>query len=445
MNLSHLFLGALMKYTRLLFLAVSTLALLISACSQTDDLTAPTLEPQFGTRNHDSVEDVAYGKAGYLYAVGFWDSGYDPREFNGYHEVYQFSEQDVDAYLRRYDRSGNLVWENFFDIEPAYSDADRHQLVARAVAVDASGNAIVAWSADYLEYMYQDDYAYYERVAGFNYLAKYSPSGKRLWRVYTNNKRIRDLALDSSGNVYAISQGALTKYSSSGTQAWERFSNVTPTGVAVSSTNNIYVVRENGAVIKYNSSGTQLYAKTSVLDGYNYFGYKIAAGLNDEIYITAPYLYDQTTVTDESCNLSDTLTYKYYARLYKLSSMGTRQWFKNAANMGYRYNNCEGFYGWAPGYGLNVAADNLGNAYVATGASNLDAIVTKHSRSGSLLWSKGFGSGAPLDGATSVATYDGSEVFVGAVTYGGLAHRRLGGSDAVLREMNSSGAQVWTR
>jgi hypothetical protein len=434
-----------MKHTRPLLLAVSTLALLISACSQTDDLTAPTLEPQFGTRNYDSVEDVAYGKAGYLYAVGFWDSGYDPREFNGYHDVYQFSEKEVDAYLRRYDRSGNLVWENFFDIEPTYSsDSHRHQLAARAVAVDASGNAIVAWSADYLEYTYDDHYgySYYERVASFNYLSKYSPSGKRLWRVYTNNKRIRDLALDSSGNVYAISQGALTKYSSSGAQAWERVSNVTPTGVAVSSTNNIYVVRENGAVIKYNSGGTQLYAKTSSLDGYNYYGYKIAAGLNDELYITGAYLYD--TVTNDSCDASGS-TYKYYARLYKLSSTGTRQWFKNAASMSYRYNLCDYFYGWAPGYGLNVAADNLGNAYVATGASNLDAIVTKHSRSGSLLWSKGFGSGAPLDGATSVATYDGSEVFVGAVTYGGLAHRRLGGSDAVLREMNSSGAQVWTR
>lgn len=89
--------------------------------------------------------------------------------------------------------------------------------------------------------------------------------------------------------------------------------------------------------------------------------------------------------------------------------------------------------------------DSLGNAYVATGASNDDAVVTKHNRSGTLLWSKVFGSGAPLDGATSVATYDGSEVFVGAVTYGYLVHRNLGGSDAVMREVNSSGDRVWTR
>lgn len=434
-----------MKYARPLLLAASSVALFISACSQTPaDLTEPTLEPQFGTRGHDSVEDVAYGKAGYLYAVGSWNSDYDVRDSGDYRS----DEDESDAFVRRYDRSGNVVWEDFLDVEPAY-EGGHHRITAHAVAVDGSGNAIVAWSADYLEYIYNEEYGYgyYEVVATFNYLSKYSTSGSKAWRVNTGGKQVNDLATDSSGNVYATSGGALTKYTTSGTRSWERVNGVTPTGVAVSSTNNIYIVRRDGYVQKYNSSGTQLYAKTTALDGYNATDYKIAAGVSDELYITGSYLYSSEE-GDFACD-APTFTNRYYVRLYKLSSSGARQWFKNAATqVESDINYCGADYdgdGWVAEHGLNVATDTAGNAYIATGASNNDAVVTKHNRSGTLLWSKGFGSGAPLDGATSVATYDGSEVFVGAVTYGYLVHRNLGGSDAVMREMNSSGDRVWTR
>lgn len=105
---------------------------------------------------------------------------------------------------------------------------------------------------------------------------------------------------------------------------------MTPTGVAVSSTNNVYIVREDGYVQKYNSSGTQLYAKTTALDGYNATNYKIAAGVSDELYIVDAYNYN--TEYYDGCDDSNARE-DYYARLYKLSSTGTRQWFKNAATM----------------------------------------------------------------------------------------------------------------
>lgn len=46
--------------------------------------------------------------------------------------------------------------------------------------------------------------------------------------------------------------------------------------------------------------------------------------------------------------------------------------------MSFYSDACESYDGWSPHYGLNVAADNLGSAYVATGASSEDAIVTKY-------------------------------------------------------------------
>ncbi len=428
-----------MKHARPLILAASAFAFLISACSTPEDLSAPTLEPQFGTRGYDSVEDVAYGKAGYLYAVGVLGDTRDRREGGSdYNDA-----GESDAYLRRYDRSGNLVWEDFLDVEPAYEN-DVHQITARAVAVDGSGNAFVAWSASHAHYDYEDND--YVEVA-FNYLSKYSPSGGKVWRISTSGNQINDLAADGSGNVYATSKNHLTKYTSSGARSWERVNGVKPTGVTVSSTNNIYIVREDGYVQKYNSSGTQLFAKTTALDGYNAANYKIAAGVSDELYITGSYQYDEK-YNEDTCD-SPSTTNKYYVRLYKVDKNGVCQWFRNAATQTVNaYYSCwDGGHrdGWGSEDGLSVATDSLGNAYVATGASSGDAVVTKHNRSGTLVWSKGFGSGAPLDGATSVATYDGSEVFVGAVTYGSLAHRNLGGSDAVTREMNSSGDRVWTR
>lgn len=140
-----------------------------------------------------------------MYAVGAWDSGFDTRQ-----QDYGSGSDEADAYLRRYDRSGNLVWEDFLDVEPAHQ-YNSHQITARAVTVDGSGNAIVAWSAEYYEGYYEEYGDYRTRlVATFNYLSKYSTSGSKVWRIYTNSNVINDLATDSSGNVYATSGGALT-------------------------------------------------------------------------------------------------------------------------------------------------------------------------------------------------------------------------------------------
>lgn len=90
-----------------------------------------------------------------------------------------------------------------------------------------------------------------------------------------------------------------------------------------------------------------------------------------------------------------------------------------------------------------ATTDSLGNTYVATSAYD-DGRVIKVSRAGTAAWSKGFGT-ASFDVALDVATFDGSEVFVGGMTKGFLVHRQLGKGDALLCVMNSSGAQVWTR
>ena len=414
---------------RLGALAALALTLVLSACSTDDDLTRTTdLEPQFGTRGYDEVTDVAYGKALSLYTVGIWDG-----------PVYSDLSEYQDAFVRRYDRNGNMLWEKYLDIEPAYENYI-YQLNARAVAVDNSGNAIVAWSVDYTDYAYNYEYDYYqyEVVATFNYLTKYSPTGSQLWKV-TTSSALSDLATDSSGNIYATSGSALIKYTSSGSQSWSRSQAYTPTGVAVSSTNNVYIVRFDGTVVKFNSSGTQLYVKTGQLSGYS-DSYKIAAGVSDEIYVTTNYLVSEYYGC-EGVTYSD-----YVTRVYKLSNTGARQWLKDAARF---YDGYSCYYNSdTPFEGLGIATDTAGNVYVGSHEGDYDnqnGFIAKYSRAGTLSWKKGFGT-PRHETATGIATYDGSEVFVGGVTKGFLVHRQLGGGgDAIIREVNSSGNLVWAR
>lgn len=295
----------------------------------------------------------------------------------------------------------------------------------------------------------------YEVVASFNYLTKYSKSGSKVWRVYTNSV-LTDLAIDSSGNIYATSNNALTKYTSTGARSWTRANSETPNSVTVSSTNNVYIVRQDGAVVKYNASGTQLWFKTGALDGvlgsgYNSGGegYKIAAGLSDELYVTGARFNSEY----ESCDASYFVA-NYTIRAFKLSSTGARKWVKDVTSgtLADGDYSCNGDYVTYLS-GLGVAADINGNVYIAGfqdsgvyqgGTYYQDGFVAKYSRAGTFAWKKGFGT-SKADTATSVASYDGSEVFVGGVTNGSLVHRQLGNGDAVMREVNSSGNLVWAR
>ncbi len=424
--------------------------LVLASCSQPDEAQSTILETQFGTRGSDSVEDVAYSKNGYIYAVGIWDSALDER----FRYSSTYNGRGSDAFLRRYDRSGNLLWESYFDIEPEFYNYDRY-LEARLVTADKSGNAIVAWSATYRAEFENPDGTTYWVSHSFRYLSKYSPNGSKIWRVSTADKQLKDLALDSSGSIYGItgyddfSAATLIKFSSSGTKVWETpasSGNAAPTSVAISSTNNVYIIRHSGVVEKYNSSGSKLWSKGIGVYQQNY---KIAAGLNDELFALGGYAYKYEP--GDGCDAGESTVY-YYARVYKLSNIGLKQWQRNVASMVVHDGGCGGddYDGWEPKDGLALTTDTLGNVYVAGGSSansyySAEAFVAKYNRSGSPIWSRMFSSGAPIDGATSIATYDGGEVYVGAVTYGSLVHRNLGGSDAVLRKMDKNGNRVWTR
>ncbi len=95
-----------------------------------------------------------------------------------------------------------------------------------------------------------------------------------------------------------------------------------------------------------------------------------------------------------------------------------------------------------------MTGDTGGNLYlvgkVSTASSNRDAFVRKLSASGSVLWTKQYGTSS-YDDARGVATLDGSAVYTAGATKGSLAENNRGGIDGYVRKVDGSGNRVWTR
>jgi hypothetical protein len=164
-----------MSHTRPLLLAVSTLALLVSACSQPADVQVPRVMPQFGTAADDSATSVATHSAHpHVFVAGTTGTAGDK------------------AFIRRYNRDGSLAWERL-----SASRGTRTEV--GGVGTDVAGNAYIA-------------YADLTVV-----LSKLNKNGGLLWRkqlseANTSYQRtsLDALTTDSAGNSYVALGSAVS-------------------------------------------------------------------------------------------------------------------------------------------------------------------------------------------------------------------------------------------
>ncbi len=225
------------------------------------------------------------------------------------------------------------------------------------------------------------------------------------------------VAVDKDGNVYVAKAqfdfsfdfekttrtNVVAKYSTNGGLLWQRPSRVgVPKAVAVSSAGNIFVVGSTG-LSKYAPSGTLLWTK---------------AGAGDDVTVSGSYVYVRQGGT-----------------LRKYDGNGKQLWSKAQTGLS------------SPVF-TDLSGDGSGNVYlagnVATAGGGRDAFTRKVNGSGSVLWTKLFGTGAN-DYVGGVSTITGSEVYVTGSTQGSLAHANYGGSDGFLRKMDANGNRIWTR
>lgn len=388
-------------------------------CSTPNDLTSPTLEPQFGTADNDFGVDVAYGPSKGVYSLSETEGhSYDE---DGYEEGYLDT-----AVLNRYSSDGKLVWSREVATGYCYywDDCASNPLQARALVADTKG---------YSYTLVTDKYVTGDCTEVVSHgVYKYDAAGKFIRSVYLGNSGepfggatgaafsdVADLAVDGSSNLYIVRQNidfdddycdgertnVIAKYSAKGALQWQRTSSVgTLYGISLSSNGNVYVAGSTG-VAKYTNSGNLSWTKSGAADG-------IATPGTNTVYA------------------------RYRTAIRKLDANGKQLWSKTQT----------GLNGIVVG---DMTADAKANVYLtgkySASSRNRDVFTRKLSYSGKTLFTKTFGTSV-YDDARGIATLNGSEIYITGETQGSLVPPyRGGGNDGYVRKLSSSGNPVWTR
>lgn len=192
-------------------------------------------EDRYGTRDNETPSAFALDNADNLYVAGFVS---DP------------SGAAADCLLMKYDSQGNRLWVVRYDSPDQVADRARILVVDPSgysyvvgetfnagankfnlliLRYDPSGNLLWARRDEegiYPDHAVQDPFGnlYVAAIAdSYSYLAKYSPSGERLWHLTLAGWSWK-LAVDSSSNLYAAGHAEnryiLAKYSPGGRLLW---------------------------------------------------------------------------------------------------------------------------------------------------------------------------------------------------------------------------------
>ncbi len=278
-----------------------------------------------------------------------------------------------DVLITKYNTSGTIQWQR--SLGGASSDA------GYGIAVDGSGN------------VYVTGYTGSQGAGGSDALiTKYSTSGAIQWQRSlggSGGDYGRDIAVDSSGNVYVtgytLSQGAgssdalITKYNTSGTIQWQRSLGGSDFdygyGIAVDSSGNVYVAGitlsqgaggSDALITKYDTSGTIQWQRSLGGAG-SETGYGIAVDSSGNVYIVG-------RTNSQGAGGDDVLIAKY-------NTSGTIQWQRSLGGVG-------------SDEGLGIAVDSSGNVYIvgrtnSQGAGGDDVLIAKLPGDGTLTGSYG--------------------------------------------------------
>lgn len=207
------------------------------------------------------------------------------------------------------------------------------------------------------------------------FLAKYSSDGSVLWalrHVTANGVIPRDMAIDSSGNLYisAYYDGALTVYSKTGT-------------VATTKANAGSI---DGYLAKYSSEGVLLWMARNAATAGNY-GVGIAVDLSGNVYLGGTYqpsltLYNPAETSNIQLTANAGQTDGFLA---KYSPDGNPLWVARTAGTSYDSG------------GISVKTDSVGDVYSL--GINVFAAVTFYNANGTT------GGSLSFTGATTEATW----------------------------------------
>lgn len=192
-----------------------------------------------------------------------------------------------DAFVRKYDAAGRLLWSKRFGAasdDDVYDNDGRspksHRSDARAV-VDDAGNVLIAWHDEVIAYGDTSSYR--------TFVSKWDPRGNEVWKKLVNSYvpgassygvLENDIASDASGNVIVAGRGFaragsppdvfVRKYAPNGTELWTETRSIT--GHAWIGCNPQIAVDSNGHVVlstreKMDPSGRTLWGPAPSMPG----------------------------------------------------------------------------------------------------------------------------------------------------------------------------------
>jgi hypothetical protein len=337
---------------------------------------------QFGTNFSDGALAVDVDGAGSVYVVGDTGSALPGQTPSG----------EEDAYIRKYDSAGNVLWTRQFGT-PASDQA-------RDVAAGAGNVSVAGITRGALAGTPSGDYDAFVR--------KYDSAGNVIWTRQFGSAGLdlaNSLAVDDSGNLYVAGTtgGALPGQVSSGT--------------------------DDAFVRKYDPNGNEVWTRQFGTAAGDYAN-GVAVGSAGEIYVvgfTTGSLAGQTPAGGEDA----------FVRRYDASGneLWTRQFGSPSLDQA-----------------TSVAVGDAGEVYVVgytdgalpgqTSAGGSDAFVRRYDPSGIELWTRQFGT--PADDVALAVDVGPAGVYVGGHTGGSLNGGSAGGVDGFVRAFDPGGSELWT-
>ena len=308
----------------------------------------------------------------------------------------QSSAGSVDAFVRKYDASGNTLWTR----QLGTSSTD----LSASVATDASGNVFISG------YTFGSLGGQSSVGGGDAFVSKYDALGNPLWtrQFGTSDYDVSlGVAADTDGNVFitGFTEGDLYGPNAGDAGTYDAF------------------------LSKYDTLGNPVWTRqlgTSSLDA----SWAAATDANGNILISGET--NGSIGGQSSAGSVDAFVRKYDA---SGNTLWTRQLGTSSTDLS-----------------ASVATDASGNVFISgytlgdldgTNAGGVDAFLSKYDTSGSLLWTRQLGTSSS-DASWGVATDTAGNVFINGSTDGDLYGSNAGGGDAFLSKYDTLGNLLWT-
>jgi uncharacterized delta-60 repeat protein len=328
----------------------------------------------------------------------------------------------------KYNAGGDTAWVRYYNGTGNSSD------VAKAITVDAAGNAYVTGSSRSGSASGTEDY----------FTIKYNAAGDTVWtRRYNGPGNKGDQAtaigIDDSSNVYvtggsdggASAQDIFTiKYNTDGVVQWTQRQMGSATfgfsdyglAMAVTGSGNVHVAGYTDdvsqfwdfATIKYDRSGTFLWKGTyqGPVTNVSEQANAVAVDATGNVYVTG------VSAADASNDLEDIVTVKYNAS-------GVQQWINRYSASTFDLGNV-------------IAVGSLGGVYV--GGASLGSMTTiKYKSNGDTAWVRRY-SGTGQSQVYAIAVDGSDNVYVAGQSAGAS-----GDYDFVAIKYDPAGDTVWTK